>query len=207
MDLQAEGQANAYTLGASFQMLTAKNGQYCDTLERVYFEDHEEMHEYIRPTKDYDAVKNTGLYIGFSDDSYFFANDQTQPADWRPTQRGWYEAGKDQETFVCTEPYIDAATNELCVTYVRNVNFKNGEFGVAAIDVFLTELQERVNELKPMKTGGSMVINGDYIISYFDSELNGTLVSQSGRYDSRTDKYGKHQRIHERNERRGCYSW
>ena len=31
-----------------------------------------------------------------------------------------------------------------------------------------------------MKTGGSMVISGDYIISYFDEELNGTLVSESG---------------------------
>ena len=31
-----------------------------------------------------------------------------------------------------------------------------------------------------MKTGGSMVIDGDYIISYFDAAYNGTLVSESG---------------------------
>ncbi|MBQ5426597.1 MAG: hypothetical protein IIU31_05445, partial [Pseudobutyrivibrio sp.] len=31
-----------------------------------------------------------------------------------------------------------------------------------------------------MKTGGSMVLDGDYIISYFDNAYNGTLVSESG---------------------------
>ena len=180
MDLEAEGQYNAAKLGSEFQMLTSKDGQYCDTLETVYFEDHAAMLKYIEPSADYDSVENTGIYIGFSDDSYFFANHQVQPSDWRPTERGWYAEGKDQETFVCTEPYIDANNGELCVTFVRNVNCANGEFGVAAIDVFLTALQEDVNALTPMKTGGSMVLDGDYIISYFDTDLNGTLVSESG---------------------------
>ena len=180
MDLKAEGQANGGELGSVFEMLTAKDGQYCDTLERVPFEDHNAMLKYVEPSADYNTVENTGIYIGFSDDSYFFANHQVQPADWRPTQRGWYEEGKNQETFVCTEPYVDANNGELCVTFVRNVNFVNGEFGVAAVDVFLTDLQEKVNALTPMKTGGSMVLDGDYIISYFDAEKNGTLVSESG---------------------------
>lgn len=180
MDLKAEGESNAKTLGAEIQKLTAKAGQYCDTLENVYFEDHDAMLKYIEPSADYDAVENTGIYIGFSDDSYFFANHQIQPDDWRPTERGWYAQGMDQETFVCTEPYVDANNGQICVTFVRNINFYNGEFGVAAIDVFLTELQEDVNALTPMKTGGSMVLDGDSIISYFDANLNGTLVSESG---------------------------
>lgn len=180
MDLKAEGQANGSELGSVFQMLTAKDGQYCDTLERVPFEDHNAMLKYVEPSADYNTVENTGIYIGFSDDSYFFANHQEQPADWRPTERGWYAEGKDQETFVCTEPYIDANNGQLCVTFVRSVDFANGEFGVAAVDVFLTDLQEKVNALTPMKTGGSMVLDGDYIISYFDTDKNGTLVSESG---------------------------
>ena len=180
MDLQAEGKSNAADLGSVFEMLTAKDGQYCDTLETVYFEDHDAMLRYVEPSAEYDTVENTGIYIGFSDNSYFFANHQIQPDGWLPTERGWYADGKDQETFVSTEPYIDANKNELCVTFVRNIDFANGEFGVAAIDVFLTDLQDKVNQLTPMKTGGSMVIDGDYIISYFDPALNGTLVSESG---------------------------
>ena len=94
MDLEAEGQYNAAKLGSEFQMLTSKDGQYCDTLETVYFEDHAAMLKYIEPSADYDSVENTGIYIGFSDDSYFFANHQVQPSDWRPTERGCMQKAK-----------------------------------------------------------------------------------------------------------------
>ncbi len=180
MDLEAEGEANAASLGSAFQKLTEKSDQYCETLETVPFEDHAAMLKYVEPSASYDAIENTGLYIGFDDDSYFYANHEPQAPDWFPTQRGWYSVGKQTDTFVCTEPYIAASNGELCVTFTRKVDCYNGEKGVAAIDVFLTALQEEVNALTPMKTGKSMVIDGDYIISYSDTQYNGTLISESG---------------------------
>ena len=180
MDLQAETEANALDLGTSFRMLTAKFGEYCDTLEQVEFKDHEAMLRYIEPSANYKAIENSGLYIGFSDDSYIFANGTIQEDTWKPTQRGWYQAGLGNETFVETEPYIDSSTNALCVTFVRQNDFYNGEVGVCAMDVFLTDLQERVNALTPMKTGSSIVVAGDYIISYTDPSLNGSTISASG---------------------------
>ncbi|MCR5417247.1 MAG: methyl-accepting chemotaxis protein [Pseudobutyrivibrio sp.] len=180
MDLEAEGEQNAAKLGSGFEMLTAKNGQYCDTLETVYFEDHDAMLRYCEPSASYDAVPNTGLYVGFSDDTYFYANHDPQAPDWFPTERGWYAVGKDAETFVLTEPYIAATNNELCVTFTRKVDCYNGEFAVAAIDVFLSDLQENVNALRPMRSGNSMVIGDDYIISYFDTSLNGMKISETG---------------------------
>lgn len=59
MDLKAEDQANGSELGSVFQMLTAKDGQYCDTLERVPFEDHNAMLRYVEPSADYNTVENT----------------------------------------------------------------------------------------------------------------------------------------------------
>ncbi len=144
MDLQAEGKANGGELGSVFEKLTAKNGQYCDTLENVVFEDHNAMLKYVEPSADYNTVDNTGIYIGFSDDTYFFANHQKQAADWRPTERGWYSAGKDQETFICTAPYVDAARNELCVTFVRNVNCANA---VGELAENATNLAHAVSDL------------------------------------------------------------
>ena len=179
MDLQAETEANALDLGTSFRMVTAKFGEYCDTLEQVYFEDHDAMLKYIEPSANYTAIENTGIYIGFSDDTYIFANHTVQDDDWKPTERGWYQAGLGHETFVETEPYIDAATDKLCVTFVRQNNFYNGEFGVCATDVFLTDLQDRVNALTPMKTGTSIILAGDYIVSYVDPTLNGSKISES----------------------------
>ncbi len=177
MDLQAETKANAMELGTPFRMLTAKFGEYCDTLEQVPFEDHEAMLRYIEPSANYDAIANTGLYIGFSDDTYIFANGTIQAADWRPTQRGWYQEAQGHETFIETEPYVDAATNELCVTFVRQNDFYNGEKGVCAADVFLTDLQEKVNGLTPMGSGASIVIAGDYLVTFFDQSLIGSKIS------------------------------
>ncbi|QFJ54841.1 methyl-accepting chemotaxis protein [Pseudobutyrivibrio xylanivorans] len=192
MDLMAETDSNSRALGTKFQMLTSKFGEYCDTLEQVYFEDHDAMLKYIEPSTKYKPVENSGIYIGFSDDTYLFANGTIQAADWKPTERGWYAAGVDNETFVCIEPYVDSTTNELCVTYVRNINFYDGQFGVAATDVFLSKLQEEVAALTPMKTGGSMVLAGDDIISYFDPTLNGTKVSESGNtYLEEVKKYAE----------------
>ncbi|WP_028235357.1 methyl-accepting chemotaxis protein [Pseudobutyrivibrio sp. MD2005] len=179
MDLEAETRANAAELGSNFEMMTAQFDMYCNTLERVYFEDQHAMYEYCKPSADYDAIDNTGLYVGFSDDTYFFANDTVQAPDWKASERGWYAEGKDTKEFICTEPYIDAATNQMCVTYVRSVDCANGMFGVAAYDVFLTQLQDDVSALTPMKTGMSIVLSGDDIICYTDPSLNGTKVSDS----------------------------
>ncbi|SFB35184.1 methyl-accepting chemotaxis protein [Acetitomaculum ruminis DSM 5522] len=180
MDLKAETSSNAYQLGTGFRMMTAKFGEYCDTMEQVYFKDHEALQKYIEPSAKYDAVENTGIYIGFSDDTCIFADGTTVDSSFKPTEREWYKAAKGHETFVETDPYTDTTTGELCVTFVRENDFYNGEKGVCGVDVYLTDLQEEVSQLTPMKTGGSMVLAGDYILSYFDSELNGKTVSEAG---------------------------
>ena len=183
LDLKSEGRANALELGTSFRMLTAKFGEYCDTLEQMPIEDHSVGHkattDYIKPTTDYNVIENTGLYIGYSDDSYTFANGTVEPDDWKATERDWYKLGAENQTFVETQPYVDAATGKTCVTFTRAIDFYDGSFGVAATDVFLTDLQKKVNELTPMKTGGSAVLAGDYIVSYFNSDYNGKLVSET----------------------------
>ncbi len=90
MDLQAETDSNARKLGVDFQLLTSKNDQYCDTLETVPFEDHAAMYRYCKPSLDYQPIDNTGIYIGFSNNDYFFANDTVQASDWKASERGWY---------------------------------------------------------------------------------------------------------------------
>ena len=47
-------------------------------MEQVPFKDHDALLKYIEPSAEYSAIKNTGLYIGFSDESYIFANHTVQ---------------------------------------------------------------------------------------------------------------------------------
>ena len=179
-DLKAETEENAKDLGSDVQELLATMEMYAKTLETVPMSSHDEMLKYITPSKDYDGMKSTGIYIGFSDNSYMFANGTIQKDDWVATERGWYKAGENAEKFIGTEPYIDAATGDLCVTFCRKLECANGEHGVIAIDVFLTDLQKQVNELRPMKTGRSIVFDGDIIVSTKTESLNGKSVAESG---------------------------
>jgi methyl-accepting chemotaxis protein len=179
-DLRAETEENAKDLGADVQQLLATMEMYAKTLETVPMPNHDEMLKYITPSKDYEGMKSSGIYIGFSDNSYMFANGTIQKDDWVATERGWYKAGENAEKFIATEPYVDSASGDLCVTFCRKLECANGEHGVIAIDVFLTDLQKHVNELRPMKTGRSIVFDGDMIISTKTESLNGKTVAESG---------------------------
>ncbi len=182
MDLEAETEANAQDLGAEISNMLETYNQYAETLETVEFADHDAMLEYIYPSTSYDSIQNTGLYIGFEDNSYIFANGITHEGDdwWVATERDWYVLGIESETFVETEPYNDGTTGELCVTFSKRLDFPDGTEGVLAVDVFLTDIQNEVSALTPMKTGLSLVLDDDYVISYSASDLNGTKVSESG---------------------------
>lgn len=179
MDLKAETESNARELGTPFQMLTSKFGEYADTLENVPFADHDAIAAYIAPSVEYQPVKNTGIYLGFDDGSYLFANGTVQADDWDPRTRGWYQSGMENDTFVITDAYTDSATGELCVSYSRRVDLYDGTKAVMAMDVFLNDLQSTVNELTPMTTGRSAIYSPTQFISYSKSEYNGTLIADS----------------------------
>jgi methyl-accepting chemotaxis protein len=179
MDLEAETRANANELGTGFRMLTAKFGEYADTLEQVQFENHEAIFKYIKPSLEYKAVDNSGIYIGFEDDSYVYADGRTKDASYKPTERGWYKTGIQHQTFVATDPYIDSTTGGLCITFCRCVDLFDGSKAVMGVDVYLDDLLKAVNGLTPMTTGKSLIISKDYVISYEDTALNGKLISES----------------------------
>ena len=127
-------------VGNTFPDAYIKFGEYADTLENVPFADHDAIAAYIAPSVDYQPVKNTGIYLGFDDGSYLFANGTVQADDWDPRTRGWYQSGMENDTFVITDAYTDSATGELCVSYSRRVDLYDGTKAVMAMDVFLNDL-------------------------------------------------------------------
>ena len=180
-DLKAETYGEAQNLGTGFRMLTAKFGEYADTLEQVEFKDKEAIRKYIEPSVNYDSVENSGIYIGYDDGDYVFANGTIMPDDYDPSTRRWFAEGLGYDTFQGIAPYEDLATNSLCFSYLRRVDFYNGSKGVMGIDIYLSNLQESVNVLKPMEKGRAIVIDSehDFIISYFDDSLNGKSLAEA----------------------------
>lgn len=180
-DLQAETTSNARDIGSQLEMLTSHYDSYANTLETVKFKDHDAMLEYLLPTTKYDVIKNIGLFIGFSDNSYFFANGTTHSNDgWVATEREWYTRGIETKEWVSTDPYIDSTTGDMCITLSRRVDFANGEVGVIATDIFLADVQAKANSLVPLKTGNSFIVDqSGYIISYYKDENIGSSLQDT----------------------------
>ncbi|SKB45682.1 methyl-accepting chemotaxis protein [Lachnospiraceae bacterium] len=179
-NLISETSENANKIGVNFKMLTAKFGQYADTLENVHFEDHDAILEYIKPSVSYQPIENSGIYLGFPDDSYLFANGTVQADTWKPTERDWYKEGIKHETFVNYSPYKDSSTNEWCITYSRKVDFNNAEPGVMGMDITLTTILNTTAEIKPMEAGDSFIVDdAGYLIAYNDEAKIGTSFKES----------------------------
>lgn len=180
MDLQAETDANAYNIGTAFRMITAKCGQYADTLENVEFKDRAAITKYIEPSVNYNVINNSGIYIGYDDGDYVFANGTKMADDYDPTVRDWYIFGLGNQTFAQIEPYVDQATNELCTSYARCIDFYDGSKGVMGVDIYLTTVQEQANSFKPLNKGESFIVDSDgYLISYNDNTKIGQKLEDA----------------------------
>ena len=47
-------------------------------------------------------MNTSGIYIGFSDNSYIFTDGTTVDSDWLPTERDWYKEGINYDTLTAT---------------------------------------------------------------------------------------------------------
>ncbi|EAK6601689.1 methyl-accepting chemotaxis protein, partial [Campylobacter jejuni] len=64
--------------------------------------------------------------------------------NYNATTREWYKEARNSNQIYITPAYIDAFTNEYCITYSKAL-YKDGKFiGVLGIDVLLTSLQDQI---------------------------------------------------------------
>ena len=83
------------------------------------------------------------VYMGFTDGSALAASGyQFDYSWWTSYERGWYtQALTDTSRAHITAPYVDAQTNELCITIAHAVT-KNGRLlGVVGADIYVSDLQ------------------------------------------------------------------
>ncbi|ECL2115406.1 methyl-accepting chemotaxis protein [Campylobacter jejuni] len=64
--------------------------------------------------------------------------------NYNATTREWYKEARNSNQIYITPAYIDAVSNEYCITYSKAL-YKDGKFiGVLGIDVLLTSLQDEI---------------------------------------------------------------
>nr|WP_139899231.1 cache domain-containing protein [Campylobacter jejuni] len=83
-------------------------------------------------SSDLSEKKNTNITINGKANNY------------NATTREWYKEARNSNQIYITPAYIDAISNEYCITYSKAL-YKDGKFiGVLGIDILLTSLQDQI---------------------------------------------------------------
>lgn len=101
------------------------------------------------------------------------------PADFYPTERPWYTdavSANGQVSF--SDPYIDADSGEVCVSYSQVIMEKGGEYDVIAIDLTLDSIIREIAEQQIAGDGYGIFLCDEYsfIVHKNENYLSHTTV-------------------------------
>ncbi|MBR1616049.1 MAG: TonB-dependent receptor plug domain-containing protein, partial [Treponema sp.] len=124
----------------------------------------------------------------YEPDGYYLDNTDWVPEpDWIPTQRDWYKAAVSAGgKLAFSDPYVDAMTKSLCITISRLVKVDGKTKGVAAIDIYLTNLSETMEEVGISQNGKLFLVNesGIYLTnSNADKILSSTFFDDNPEFE------------------------
>ena len=107
----------------------------------------------------------------------------TPPPDYVPESRPWYVGAnsKEHQTFF-TEPYLDAMTGDICVSFSRKLFDRAGQaYGVLAVDLRLALITSYVQRQKIAGHGYGVLIDNEMnFMVHPDQTLRGKNVTAAG---------------------------
>ncbi len=121
---------------------------------------------------------------GYFDKEFLDGSDWVPPADYDPVERPWYDgAVQDKTRIYFSEPYIDADTGEMCISFSKHIADREGVFyGVLAIDLRLSRITDYVEAQQLDRQGyGVLISNTLHFTSHQDSSLLGGSVRAAGK--------------------------
>ncbi len=138
--------------------------------------------ETIQKTFDLPLLKNEFILIfgGLDTNGTKITNDTNwNPENWDARKRPWYPYAKSNQRAVLTDPYADAATQEILISAVANF-YDKGQFkGAFGGDLSLKTVSDALNTLSFHGTGYAFLVNANgSIISHPNGKLNGESVSK-----------------------------
>ncbi|MCW7536612.1 methyl-accepting chemotaxis protein [Aquabacterium sp. A7-Y] len=100
-------------------------------------------------------------YIGFPDKRALFTDAEGLDASYDPTSRPWYQQAVQAGQPVVTEPYMDAGTGKLVVTFAAPILADGQLQAVVAGDVALDGVIANVTSVHPTPASLAFLIGGD----------------------------------------------
>ncbi len=116
-------------------------------------------------------------YIGYPDKKMIAPHEM--PAGYDPTVRPWYTKAISAAGPILTEPYIDATTGKLVVTFAEPVGSKDAVTAVVGADVMLDTVVRTVVAIKPTPSSYAFLVNSEgVIIAHPDQKLTLKPIAQ-----------------------------
>ncbi len=100
-------------------------------------------------------------YLGQQDGVFTMRPDSPMPAGYDPRSRPWYKDAVAAGGLTLTEPYVDAATQELIITAATSVKAAGNTLGVVGGDLSLKTLVQIINSLDFSGMGYAFLVSGD----------------------------------------------
>ena len=141
----------------------------------------------------------TGIY-GYLGGNYIDGSGWEPPEDYDPKTRDWYlEARKAMGHMVLSDPYVDAQTGQIIVSYAKQL--PRGD--VLALDIALDEVQSIVEQMTMGDMGYGFIVDGQGLVlahsnpaeigkNYVEDEekikfISGVRIIKSGSFEMMLD--------------------
>ncbi len=142
------------------------------------------------------SVKTNSMYIG---NAYYAPVDQAVigtvedlPTDFDASATTWYQRAIERNgALIWSEPYRDATTGSMAMTISRAIIVDGVLYGVLAIDLDLTRMNNYLTSVQNGNTGHFFVLSesGDYLMSNDPKQL-GTNIGNSDLIKEATEQTG-----------------
>ncbi|MHA2937818.1 methyl-accepting chemotaxis protein [Vibrio sp. RC27] len=138
--------------------------------------------EYVSNILETPQIKSSflGAGLGYQSDGRVVENfDNWTPGDdYDPRQRPWYIDAKQKGSIMLTQPYMDAASNQMITSIGVPVSDKGSFTGVMFFDMDLSSLSELVNSTTMFDSSYLFIVTKNGItIAHPDQEKNGQELS------------------------------
>ena len=111
-------------------------------------------------------------YMGFPDKHTVFSEKQNLPPDYDPTTRPWYKLAAASGGPVVTEPYVDAGSKKLVITFANAIKEGAEVKAVTAVDVFMDQVVRNVASIRPTPASYGFITSRDgKILVHEDASL------------------------------------
>ncbi len=129
------------------------------------------------------------VYLGYSDDSYYFSTNWVPEPDWKATKRPWYiEAMAANGNLVYIPPYVDSEMGKMVITASMYLGKTHGLDTVFAVDIILDSVVDTMSKFHVPGGGYIFLTNkeGEIIThpnnAYLPTKDGFTLLSQIPEY-------------------------